>query len=427
MRYINRKRYFNLLEWLSLARTTMIELRAEQEDAVEQLKNGSILVGGVGSGKSITALAYFVNKVCHGNYVDNRFPLSPKDLYIITTARKRDTLEWHEEFSKFCLATDRNCSLGGILVTVDSWNNIHKYKDISNAFFIFDEQRVVGYGAWVKSYLKIAKNNEWILLSATPGDTWSDYIPVFIANGFYKNRTVFLRQHAIFDRFAKYPKIARYIDTNKLVQLRKKILVKMTDNRHTTRHVFDVMVDYKKDIYDVAYKDRWNPYLDEPIQDAGQLCHILRRIVNCDDSRIDEVSRLISQHNRVIVFYNLDSELELLRELPKRYFHVSDYTFAEWNGHKHELLPKTDKWVYLVQYTAGAEGWNCTETDTIIFYSLNYSYKIMEQASGRIDRINTPYSDLYYYRIVSESSIDKAILQALKSKKIFNENAFMRT
>ena len=405
----------------------MIILRPEQKNAVERLKNGSILVGGVGSGKSITALVYFINKVCKGDYTRNSTPLRPRDLYIITTARKRDTLEWHDEFAKFCLATNRNSSLGHILVTVDSWNNIRKYETITNAFFIFDEQRVVGAGSWVRSYLKIVKNNQWILLSATPGDTWSDYIPIFIANGFYKNRTAFLRQHAIFDRFAKYTKIVKYVDTERLVNFRKQILVKMNDSRHTKRHVLDVKVDYDKDIYDVAFKNRWNPYEEEPIRDAGQLCYILRKIVNNNSSRLEKIVELIKKHNRSIIFYNLDSELELLRTIPQRYFDVSDYSIAEWNGHKHELIPKTDKWVYLVQYTAGAEGWNCTETDTIIFYSLNYSYKIMEQASGRIDRINTPYSDLYYYRLVSNSSIDKAILNALKNKKIFNEKAFLRT
>ncbi len=405
----------------------MVRLYPEQERALEKLRTGSILVGGVGSGKSITALAYFIKKVCKGNYSTISTPLKPRSLYIITTARKRDTLEWADEYRKFGLASDPKVSVGGIFVKVDSWNNIAKYVNVKDAFFIFDEQRVVGSGAWVKAFLKIVKNNEWILLSATPGDTWSDYIPVFVANGFYKNRTAFLRQHAIFDRFAKYPKIVRYVDTYRLHNYQKQILVTMSDKRHTTRHVYDVPVGYQKDIYDIAYKNRWNPFDEEPIRDAGQLCHILRRIVNSDESREIELVKILKDHTKVIVFYNLDRELEILREITKRYSEVSDYQLAEWNGHKHELIPKTDKWIYLVQYAAGAEGWNCIETDTIIFYSLNYSYKIMEQASGRIDRINSPYSDLYYYRFVSGSTIDRAILLALRNKQTFNENAFMRT
>lgn len=404
----------------------MIELRPEQQDALDKLRTGSILVGGVGSGKSITALAYFYNNVCGGDYRKLSMPLKPRSLYIITTARKRDTLEWADEYRKFGLASDPAFSIGKIFVQVDSWNNIGKYVNVKNAFFIFDEQRVVGSGAWVRAFLKIAKNNEWILLSATPGDTWSDYIPIFVANGFYKNRTQFIRRHAIFDRFAKYPKIIRYVETNVLEQYRKKILVMMTDKRHTIRHVIDVPVGYQKDIYDLAFKSRWNPFDDEPIRDAGQLCHILRRVVNNDSSRVDSLVELLSIHDKAIVFYNLDSELEILREIPKRYLAISDYSLAEWNGHKHEMIPKTDKWIYLVQYTAGAEGWNCTQTDTVIFYSLNYSYKIMEQASGRIDRINTSFTDLYYYRLISNSSIDIAILAALKNKKNFNELAFVR-
>ena len=404
----------------------MIELRPEQQDALDKLRTGSILVGGVGSGKSITALAYFYNNVCCGDYRKLSMPLKPRSLYIITTARKRDTLEWADEYRKFGLASDPAFSIGKIFVQVDSWNNIGKYVDVKDAFFIFDEQRVVGSGAWVRAFLKIAKNNDWILLSATPGDTWSDYIPVFVANGFYKNRTQFIRRHAIFDRFAKYPKIIRYVETNVLERYRKQILVTMKDKRHTVRHVIDIHVGYQKDIYDLAFRSRWNPFNDEPIRDAGQLCHILQRIVNTDETRMDSLAKLLIEHDKAIVFYNLDSELELLREIPKRYLELRDYGIAEWNGHKHELIPETSKWVYLVQYTAGAEGWNCTQTDTVIFYSLNYSFKIMEQASGRIDRINTPFVDLYYYRLLSNSSIDTAILSALKQKKNFNELAFVR-
>ena len=396
--------------------------------ALDKLRSGSVLVGGVGSGKSITAIAYFFNKVCCGNYEDLSAPiLKPRDLYIITTARKRDTFEWDMEFSRFGLATNPAYSVSGITVKVDSWNNVHKYVDVKNAFFIFDEQRVVGSGKWVRSFLKIAKNNQWVLLSATPGDTWSDYIPVFIANGFYKNRTQFLNRHAVYDRFAKYPKIIRYLDTGHLERIRRSILVTMTVPKITTRHVIDIPVDYDSEKYNVAFKERWNPYDEEPIKDAGELCYILRRIVNVDTCRLDAVASILQKHPKCIIFYNFDRELELLRTLSDRYDFLKQYSIAEWNGHKHEPIPNTDQWAYLVQYAAGAEGWNCIQTDTIIFFSLHYSYKVMEQASGRIDRINTPYKKLYYYRIVSKSSIDNAIRAALKKKRTFNEKAFVRT
>ena len=405
----------------------MIQLRPEQEEAVEKLRTGSILVGGVGSGKSITALAYFYNKVCRGDYTKRSIPLKPRPLYIITTAFKRDTLDWNGECARFGLSTDPLSSVAAISVTIDSWNNIKKYVGISGAFFIFDEQRVVGSGAWVRAFQKIAKVNDWILLSATPGDTWSDYIPVFVANGFYKNRTAFLKKHAIFDRFAKYPKISRYIYTDTLVKYRDRILVKMKDNRQTIRYVNDINVDYPKDIYNVAFKNRWNPFDDEPIRDAGQCCHILRKIVNTDNSRIDALLKLTQKHKRIIVFYNLNCELEILRTLGDSGLLPKNTVISERNGHKHDPVPNSDRWLYLVQYNAGSEGWNCILTNAVIFYSLNYSYKIMEQASGRIDRINSPYKDLYYYRFISKSTIDTAILSALKSKRNFNELAFVRT
>lgn len=400
----------------------MIELYPFQKKALNELKTGSVLVGGVGSGKSITSLAYFYNKVCQGDFYTKSLPLKPKNLFIITTALKRDSLEWDNEFLKFGLSKDENVSVCKIKVTVDSWNNVSKYIDVTDSFFIFDEQRVVGSGTWVKSFLKIVKNNDWILLSATPGDTWSDYIPVFIANGFYKNRTEFLKRHAVFSRFSKYPKIERYVDTARLDRLRKLILVNMDFDRPTTRRVIDMDVSYNKELYDKAMVDRWDPFKEEPIKDASQLCYILRKIVNSDTSRLDTLVRLSYFHERLIVFYNLDCELEQLRKIKDSV--VDGTSIAEWNGHKHEKIPTTDRWVYLVQYTAGSEGWNCIETDTIIFYSLNYSYKIMEQASGRIDRVNTPFKDLYYYRFISKASIDKSILRALKNKKKFNENNF---
>ena len=402
-----------------------IELYSYQKKALEKLRSGSVLVGGVGSGKSITSLAFFYNYICHGDYKKLTSLRDPKDLYIITTARKRDTFEWHEECARFNLSTNRDISVSGVQVIIDSWNNIQKYMDVEGAFFIFDEQRLVGSGAWVKAFLRIVKKNQWILLSATPGDTWSDYIPIFIANGYVRNRTTFFRTYAVFDRFAKYPRIIKYVNVRRLENIRNKLLVVMNQTSENTRHIIDVKVGYDSFQYSVAFKDRWDPYKDEPIQDAGQMCHVLRKIVNTDKSRLNAVIDLVKTHAKLIIFYNLDAELEQLRSLSE-WANMWDILIAEWNGHKHEPLPESDRWIYLVQYTAGAEGWNCRETDTVIFYSLNYSYKIMEQASGRIDRVNNHYHELYYYRFISESSIDKAILRALKNKHNFNEKMFVR-
>lgn len=403
-----------------------INLYQHQKEAIEQLRNGSILCGGVGSGKSITSLYYYFVKECKGVVKTNENKSfekmkNPKDLYIITTARKRDTLEWERECAPFLLSTDRNCSINNVKVTVDSWNNIGKYKDVKDAFFIFDEQRVVGSGAWVKSFIKITKVNRWILLSATPGDTWMDYVPVFIANGFYKNRTEFIRRHVVYSRFSKFPKVDHYVECQHLTRLRRQITVIMTYRKSTTPHDEDVIVNYNKEKYDIINKDRWNIFKEKPIKDIAELCYTLRRLVNSDNSRVKAIMDLSKKHDKLIVFYNFDYELEILRNIGQEL----KIPFAEWNGHKHEPIPKTDKWLYLVQYTSGAEGWNCIETNAITFFSQNYSYKTTLQAAGRIDRLNTPFSDLYYYHIRSNSSIDLAILKALKNKQNFNESNFI--
>lgn len=382
------------------------------------------MCGGVGSGKSRTSIGYYYKEQGGDLYSDEYIPMydPPQDLYIITTARKRDTKEWEGELSPFLLSTNPEVNLYNNKIVIDSWNNIKKYQDVQGAFFIFDEQRVVGSGAWVKAFLKIAKNNNWILLSATPGDTWMDYVPVFIANGFFKNKTEFTSNHVIYSRVVtNFPKIEGYYNTGRLTRLRNRILVDMDFNRKTVSHHEDVWVDYDISSYKAAGRDRWDPYKQEPILNAGGLCYVWRKIVNSDISRQMALVELFEKHDRMIIFYNFDYELEILKEL----FADTSADVAEWNGHKHQEIPTSDSWVYLVQYNAGAEGWNCIKTDTIVFFSQNYSYKIMQQAAGRIDRLNTPFTDLYYYHIKSRSGIDLAIARALKEKKKFNENKFV--
>ena len=400
-----------------------ISLFDYQLDAVNRMRNGCILCGGVGSGKSRTSLAYYYKEqggvLGTKNYVRMK---NPKDLYIITTARKRDTLEWEGELSYFLLSTNSKVNGYKNRVIVDSWNNIQKYKNVTDGFFIFDEQRVVGSGVWVKSFLKIAKSNDWILLSATPGDTWQDYIPVFIANGFYRNRTEFCNEHIVYSRFSKFPKIDRYINTGRLIRLRDRILVDMDFKRETIAHHEDIIVQYDISKYKETMRNRWDPYNNEPITNASGLCYILRKIVNSDESRQIALMDILESRPKVIVFYNFDYELDILKGL----HYGKDVQIAEWNGHSHQPIPTSKSWVYLVQYTAGCEGWNCIKTDTIVFYSQNYSYKVMAQAAGRIDRLNTPYTDLYYYHLKSRSGIDLAISKALKDKKKFNETRWVK-
>jgi hypothetical protein len=394
-----------------------------QLKAVEQMENGCILCGGVGSGKSRTSLAYYCKENGADLYSDKPIKMNkPTDLYIITTARKRDTLEWDGELPIWRMSSNPEFSPYKHKIVIDSWNNIKKYENVKDAFFIFDEQRVVGSGTWVKAFIKISKSNKWILLSATPGDSWSDYIPAFIANGFYRNRSQFNDEHVVYKRFSKFPAIDRYINTGRLIRLRNKILVDMDFNRQTVSHNIDIWTEYPKVKYSDVMKNRWNPYKNEPIVNASELCYTLRKVVNSDMSRLNEVIDIFHKHKRVIIFYNFDYELEILYALNQ--LESDTFELAEWNGHKHQPIPETPNWIYLVQYNAGAEGWNCIKTDAIIFYSQNYSYKIMEQSRGRIDRLNTPFKDLYYYHLKSKSKIDLAIARALHEKKNFNEGKY---
>ena len=403
----------------------MIELRECQKQAVRQMKNGCILNGGVGSGKSRTALAYYY--ICHGGNLDSKEYTKmkqPKDLYIITTARKRDELDWEKEMLQFMLSTHDDCKIYDHKVVVDSWNNIRKYIDVRNAFFIFDEDKVTGKGAWVKAFLKISHYNDWILLSATPGDKYEDYIPVFIANGFFKTRSEFMKNHCIvrYNPNANYPIIDRYINTARLDRLRRKLLVDIPIERHTVQHHENIWCNYDVEKYKELMKGRWNPYEDKPIENISELCYMLRRVGNEDQSRQVALLELLEKHNRAIIFYNFDYELEILHTVCDN---LDGFEVGEWNGHMHQPVPDGENWVYFVQYNAGSEAWNCTRCDTIIFYSQTYSYKTLIQSCGRIDRMDTLYTDLYYYHLKCRSKIDLAIDKNLSKKKKFNEKKFI--
>ncbi len=393
-----------------------ISLFDYQKKAVSELKPGSILWGGVGSGKSLTALAYFYTVECGGSMEPEFTKMkTPKDLYIITTPRKRDELDWNGEAANFGLSKDN-------YLHVDSWNNIGKYKEVKNAFFIFDEQKVVGYGSWVKSFLKISKTNNWILLSATPGDTWMDYLPVFIANGFYKNKSDFVRNHVVYNTYTNYPKIDRYVEVGKLEKLKRKVLVKMDYHKRTVDNIVKMVVPYNEYKFKQIYEKRWNPFKNKPIETSSEACYAMRQVVNSDPSRFDAVLQLWEKHRKIIVFYNFDYELDILRRLND----VLDIPVAEYNGHLHEPVPTGDSWIYLAQYLSAGEAWNCIETNAIVLYSRNYSYRQTVQAMGRIDRQNTPFLNLYYYFLTSDSEIDLGIGKAYSAKKNFNEVKFIR-
>lgn len=392
-------------------------MRPYQLEAHKKMKNGCILNGGTGSGKSRTALYYYFT-LCGGRIEGKRIHRMKNSLplFIITTARKRDTLEWEEELAAFNL----NPSIHGIII--DSWNNIKKYRKVFGGFFIFDEDRLTGSGVWVKSFLDISRKNKWIILSATPGDSWIEYWAVFVANGFFKNKTEFTHLHCIYSRFSKYPKIERYYNERQLMKYKEEILVDMDFKRETVQNHFDIWCEYDRLAYRTLMKDRWNIFNQKPVENASELCYLVRKLVNSDPSRVNALLDIWQKHKKLIVFYSFDYELDILRSIGfERWCEV-----AEWNGHKHENTPKSDKWVYFVQYTAGCEGWNCIKTDTICFFSQQYSYKVFVQASGRIDRMNTLFKDLYYYHLKSHSPIDLAISRALKNKKDFNERRYLK-
>lgn len=247
-----------------------------------------------------------------------------------------------------------------------------------------------------------------------------DYIPVFIANGFYKNKTQFLKRHVVFSPHVDFPKVERYLEEDLLRETKDFITIPMKFDRSTTRHHEWCKLDYDQEKYDTVWTKRWDIFKNEPIKNHPAACYLIRRVVNSDPSRLEAVAKIKKKHERLIIFYNFNYELDSLLEFLVEH----KIPHAQWNGHKHEPIPDTNEWVYLVQYNSGSEGWNCVSTNAIIFYSQNYSYRMITQAAGRIDRINTKYVNLYYYHLYSNSPIDKAIKRAYEAKKDFNQKKF---
>lgn len=393
-----------------------IQLTDYQVEAVEKMHNGCILRGGTGSGKTLTSLAHVFEKILGGSsplYPGHEYKKASCDIpvYVITTPKKRDTCDWTNEASLVPLT----------LTDVNSWNNIKKYEDIKDSIFIFDESKVIGYGAWTKSFLKITKRNAWVMLSATPADTWLEYMPVFVANGFYKNKTEFETEHVMWSRFAKYPKVERYFNVARLIRERDAVLVDMPDTRATTQHHVPVPCEYDRATYSILSRDRWNIFEDKPIRDISELCYCLRRVVNADPSRLEMLKPIYLRHKKVIIFYNFNYELYMLRE----WCQANSITYAEYNGHNHDDVPDDKYWVYLCQYTSAKEAWNCIVTDCIVFFSQTYSYKALIQSAGRIDRMNTLFTHLYYYHFVADAPIERGIQKSLHNKENFNEGRWI--
>lgn len=404
----------------------MVEFHPEQLKAVSKLRNRAVLRADVGSGKSRIGLYWYLRD-CGGDVVANghgeaKKPENPRPLYIITPAVKRDTLEWETELALFGMMVGEDGGWANAPIVVDSWHNIHKYTKVHGATFLFDEQKLVGSGKWVKSFYQIARKNRWIVMTATPGDDWKDYIPLFVANGFYRSKAEFLRRHAVYNAYANYPKIDRWIETERLDRLRMAILVEVEYSSHTKKHMLTVPVDYDEEKFKTVKEDRWNPWENRPIQDAGELYRLMRRVSNEHPSRLQKLVDIQKSSPRLIVFYNFDYELESLRTLGNE----TGVVVAERNGHKHMPVPTTKSWFYLVQYTAGAEAWNCISTGSVAFYSLTYSWKAFKQAMGRVDRYNTPFEELHYHVLRNQSVIDNQIWECLGRKKTFNERQSMK-
>ena len=379
----------------------MIKLLKYQEEAIQKLHSGSVLYGATGSGKSLTGLAYYMRCWSH------------LDLYIITTSKKRNAGEWEEEIAKLGCPPPK---------AIDSWNRLKNYRMVSDAFFLFDEHKVGGHGKWAQSMITIAKKNKWILLTATPGDVWDDYASIFIANEFVKNKTTWNEDFCIFDRISKYPKIIGYQREDVLKNMRDAVLVPMEyqSEKVPIPYVIPYKVDHEEEAYVLARRKSLRHPEMRAFRNTSAMFAYMRMNLPDKESKIQALADVLKKEPKAIIFYNFTPEKYEIENAARQV----NIPFFQYNGQIKDNVPDGDTWVYAVQYTAGAEAWNCITCRTVIFYSMNYSYKVMTQAKGRIDRCNSPFDELHYYYFISpDFEIDQEILNALTRKEKFNEEA----
>ena len=181
-----------------------------------------------------------------------------------------------------------------------------------------------------------------------------------------------------------------------------------------------VSSDYKK-----FMKDRIIKIDDKELTGDSTLSKRLYARMLCSAYSKDKISRLIdlvnSTSDRVIIFYNFNTELEALRKV------LFDRTISIVNGQVKDLkaYENNDNSVTLIQYQAGAMGLNLQMANRIIYFSLPERSELFEQSKARICRIGQE-KQCYYHIMMCHKSVEEKIYECLLMRKDYTDELFRK-
>lgn len=181
-----------------------------------------------------------------------------------------------------------------------------------------------------------------------------------------------------------------------------------------------VSSDYKK-----FMKDRVIKIDDKELTGDSTLSKRLYARMLCSAYSKDKISRLIdlvnSTSDRVIIFYNFNTELEALRKV------LFDRPISIVNGQIKDLkaYENNDNSVTLIQYQAGAMGLNLQKANRIIYFSLPERSELFEQSKARICRIGQE-KQCYYHIMMCHKSVEEKIYECLLMRKDYTDELFRK-
>lgn len=412
------------------------QLYPYQEKYLEGLPSRYMFSASLGVGKSPMALVHYIRKAY------------PQPLLILAPASKVRSSDWSRELEEVFAA--HNLALPEYQVL--SYDKF-AYNPSNDAFRKGKRPKwhefAPDYGGkeWAviadevqyckapssnrsKALYHVAKNASFFIgLSGTPmPNGWIDFANYSKIFGFTKGITEFKKKYCDIQTYKGFPEIVGYWRIPELEKQWRSIAKPLSRENATElpeRTFYNIKLKAPRIYFEylVDRKNEQGVLLDNP----SKLAHALRQsLAKNKIDRLDEI--LSSTSDNVVVFYNYELELQLIKEmLAKKH---KDKMMFEQNGHKHEIPPK-EAWervhnsVTLAHYKSGATGVEMQYANITIYYSPTYSYAEYEQSKGRTHR-NGQTKKCIYYRFYSVGTIEKNIWECIAQKKDFSEKLWIK-
>lgn len=402
-----------------------------QQDIVNQLHNKyrCAVFSGCGTGKTIICgelLKYHTGKillVCQASKVDDwieHFTTYYPSVKLFNL-RKAQQLEQFNAYQSRCIG-------------VVNYDLIYRREINRFNTLVLDESSEIKYDNTKKSrtILKmVSPKTSVILLSGTPCGghyenlyTQAKLLGLGMTKTEYWNRYVNWYEIPIPGRPYSIKKVVGYKNVDDLINRLSKcgaVFVKSEDVLDLPEQTFTVKTVDKPIALKRFERDGSVVVYGKEYVAANVLVELTasRQLCNSKDKQQAFIDLINSINDRVVVFYNFDSELDTLKTL------VKDRPIAEVNGHTNteQIYHDNDNCVLFVQYQAGARGLNLQDGNKIIYYSLTLSSDLFEQSKKRIHRIGTKYP-CFYWILQTKDSVEESIYKSLNRQEDYNEELF---